>query len=529
MTTKITAKGGQAKMLFCEKLDFLFRLTGVKNNALARFVHLDPSFVSRLRSGTRTPSKKENYIKSIALFFAKHLIDEHQRFALSNILNIPIESIPYEEEILSNLIYQWFVHSLVYNIEPVRSFMNIMAKPVFDKQPSILPDNRYSEGYIKAKKSDVSVYYGIEGKRRAALEFLHLVANSKGEPQTLSLFSDEDVEWLISDLAFIEKWSTLLNKVAKRGNKIKIIHTVSRDLDDMLSAINQWLPVYMTGSIEPYYYPKIRDGMFRKTLFIAPGTAAVVAGSVGSNIEKTASFLFNENKVILALQEEFNDYFSFCRPLMKIFTKSKRREVIEILQEFEGEDSDTLIASDSLSTITMPMNLYGSFFTRAKININEELTSFFHSRIEAFEKNLQKHKFIEVVTTPDIENIQPCNTKIPFFPAFSEHQLFYTEEEYLLHLENVIRLLNEHKNFHVILKANRDISDFMLYVKEDVGVIISKTSIPSIMFAINESNLIGAFWGYMEEIVGSYSRIQSSKKDTIITLQKIVQDLKNKK
>jgi hypothetical protein len=29
-----------------------------------------------------------------------------------------------------------------------------------------------------------------------------------------------------------------------QGNKIKIIHTISRDLDEMLNAISQWMPLY---------------------------------------------------------------------------------------------------------------------------------------------------------------------------------------------------------------------------------------------------------------------------------------------
>ena len=50
--------------------------------------------------------------------------------------------------------------------------------------------------------------------------------------------------------------------VILKGNRIRIIHTVSRALNEIFDAITQWLPLYLTGSIEPYYYPRSQDGVF---------------------------------------------------------------------------------------------------------------------------------------------------------------------------------------------------------------------------------------------------------------------------
>ena len=61
-------------MNFNEKLGFLMDLTRTKNSDLAMYTSLDSSYVSRLRRGKRDLSKNENYVKSMADYFIKHIV-----------------------------------------------------------------------------------------------------------------------------------------------------------------------------------------------------------------------------------------------------------------------------------------------------------------------------------------------------------------------------------------------------------------------------------------------------------------------
>lgn len=519
-------KGGN-HLNFSDKLDLLFDITETKSNALARFVHLDPSFISRLRKGERTPSKNENYTKPIALFFSKYIKDRLQKITLCDVLDIPLQKFPNNDQVLANLIHKWLINKPFQNNIIVKDFIDTMTKPTLKKKFSGEILNISIDGYPKTESIDASVYYGVEGKRKAALEFLHMVADCE-KPQTLSLFSDENIEWLVEDPRFVKNWSMFLTKIATKGNNIRIIHTVSRNLDEMLSAINQWLPLYMTGAIEPYYYPKKRDGIFQKTLFIAPNTAAVISSSVGQNINNTANFLFKDKKTILALVNEFNDYFSLCKPLMKIFTQTKTREFFNTLLEFEGENSRAINMSDTLSTVTIPLEVYKSIFDRAKIYPKDNVLETLELRIRIFEDRLKNNEFTEIIEIPDFEKIISQKVKIASANMFSDVQYFYTPWEFLLHLENLIRLLKNYENFQVVLKPNLDTSGFMLYVKEDLGVLIAKTSFPAVMFVINEDNLTAAFWDYAKLAIEDYYRPLPKKSDTINMLEEIVERLRGR-
>ena len=96
----------------------------------------------------------------------------------------------------------------------------------------------------------------------------------------LLLFSDEDMVWLYEDEAFALRWNTLMLQLIHAGSRIRIVHTLGRNVQDMWEAVRSWLPLYSTGAVEPWYCPRLRDGIFKRTMFLASGHSALVASSV---------------------------------------------------------------------------------------------------------------------------------------------------------------------------------------------------------------------------------------------------------
>jgi hypothetical protein len=497
-------------------------ITYLTNSALARSVSLDPSLISRLRRGVRSPAKNENYIKPMSIFFAKHILEEYQKKALAKTLNISEVKIPTDIDVLSDLIYKWLYGLYFNNNNVVQSFMDALTDSpsicLLDSQPL---SELSPEASARLNRINISVFYGLYGKQTAALEFLSLVLGNP-HTRTLYLFSDENIDWLISDRNFVQKWSMLLIQIIKKGNKIKIIHTVNRGFSEMLSAIKQWLPLYMTGAIEPYYYPKKRDGILQRTLFIAPGIAAITSDSVGMKIDNTVTFLLKDKKTLLALEYEFNNYCILCRPLMKIFTNSRVKDFFKNIEEFEKEPSNILMATETLSTITMPSSVLDSILARTGLSQKEQLPTEQKNRIKIFEETLNNYTFNEIINIPDIKKVRSGHLKISLSNMFCESELYYGIGEYISHLENIIRLLKEYRNFNIILSTNDTISGFMLYVKEDVGILVTKSSTPTVMFVSYESNLTAAFWDYLKAIIKNNDKSLSNKSSIITELEDII-------
>ncbi|SMP50932.1 hypothetical protein SAMN06296020_10436 [Anoxynatronum buryatiense] len=490
-------------MQFHDKLDFLMNLTNVSNSALARHTLLDASYISRLRRGARKPAQQENYLLTMAGYFAAHCAAVYQQEALAKAMEQPLAQMG-DKALLTDMIHQWLQTGSPEAADPVAGFLEGFSSFRFKKPPgSEVITAKEGEGGLSARardtvdpKTGTQLFYDTEGKREAVLAFLDLVL-ARETPQTLLLFSDENLDWLKDQPTFTARWAQRLAQVVLKGNRIKIIHTISRDIDEMLSAIGEWLPIYMTGAIEPYYYPRIRDGIFRRTLFIAPGTAAVCATSVGEGTRGAVNFLVREPQAVAGLVAEFQGYAALCRPLMRIFTPGSGDAYVATLTEFEAEAAHAMIKTDTLSLTTMPQEVAALICTRLALPEREKLLADHAMRTRHFSRQLETNTFHELINLPRVEDLSAGKIRIGAIDLTGGLEAFYTPEEYRLHLMQIIELLNTHERYHVSLGYQRRAGGYTLYAREDVGVLVMKPSQPPAVFAINEGQMTASFWDYL--------------------------------
>ena len=428
-------------------------------------------------------------------------------------------NLPSDNSLLANEVAHWLIHDGKDSVAQVERFFTNLTD-LGSRSASAQTQEDYQPTF---PEEAVSIYYGIEGKRRAAECFLSEVAIGE-KPQTLLLFSDEETSWMTADPEYVKKWAGLMVRVLSKGNKIKIIHTISRDLDEMLSALNQWMPLYMSGAIEPYFYPKKRDGIFKRTLFIAPETAAVVSSSIGGQVELAANILHRDPAAIASFAEEFLHYLRLCRPLMRIFTTREREACYDTLAEFERERADTLIKTESLSLLTMPENLLAPIVERSGIDVSNHL-SIHAARRGRFLESLQSNQFTELIYLPDMEMLKSGGVKVSMSDMLDGGAVFYTPAGYAAHLEQVITLLASFKNYCVVLIDRPAENRYSVYVREELGVIVSKASQPSVILAMSEGNMVAAFWDFLKSMAGGKDWTAAEKGASIDRLENYLQKL----
>lgn len=232
------------------KLDFLMRLSGTQNSVLGKALSFDASYVSRIRSGKRTLPRNRNLILPIAAFFAKSINQAGQMEILSRRI-CPEKPWPDSVEERTKLLAHWLADT-----------GNIMDEDVTDILDLDIREN-LKHVYQQEKppgREEVEFFYGNAGRRQGVERFL-AEAYEAETPVTLLLHSDESMEWLYEDPDFVKDWSKLLMGIAEKGGKIKIVHTLRRNIEEMMEAIRKWVPIYMTGRIETYYCPRIRDNI----------------------------------------------------------------------------------------------------------------------------------------------------------------------------------------------------------------------------------------------------------------------------
>ncbi|RCX17159.1 hypothetical protein DFR58_10853 [Anaerobacterium chartisolvens] len=480
-------------MHFYEKLDFLMNLTKTSNSVLSRHMSFDASYISRLRSGKRLPPRSEDVIKNMADYFARRCGDGYPQKAVAEIMEL--SPMPKDTKLLANAIALWMLPKDDSSNHKLGKFLNGFSQ-IKDRPMPSAGIQEYDKGF---PNDELAVYYGIEGKRRAVLYFLNeIIAQDK--QQTLLLFSDEETSWMTADPAYERQYAALMIKALSQGHTIKIIHTISRNLDEMLTAISQWMPLYMAGSIEPYYYPKKRDGIFRRSLFIAPDTAAVVSGSVNEQTANSVNLLFRNPTAVASFQEEYLQYLSMCRPLMRIFNSKDRAACLATLAEFEKEESNVLLKTESLSLLTMPEVLFSQMLCRMEEN-NAHILDYHKTRNEKFQRLLLSHSVTEIVVLLQPKEVVSQKVKMALSDMLGGGAVYYTQDEYLLHLHNVINLLDTCENYHVHLAKEPTENRYSVYVREDVGAIIAKTSQPPVLLFMNEGNMAASYWDFLKSII----------------------------
>ena len=228
------------KYIIADKLNFLMKVTGTKNNMLGRALSFDASHISRIRSGDRGLPSRREFIVPAAGYFARAVKTATQRNALVRRL-CPNSKWPESLEEATLLIAQWLsedVKKLDYE-SLNRYFSENEAAPA-------PPET------VSSASGDTTLFYlGNEGKRQCVIRFLTGLA-ALNEPVTLLLHSEESMEWIYEKPEFAKQWGQLLVTLLQQGGRILIIHTLTRSFEEMLEAVTKWAPLYATGSIESF-------------------------------------------------------------------------------------------------------------------------------------------------------------------------------------------------------------------------------------------------------------------------------------
>jgi len=500
--------------MFSYKLNFLMNMTNTSNSAMAHSISLDASHISRLRRGQRKLSKNQSFLVQMSQFFAHQIKSDYQKKVLLAAIQVQ-GKYPANEKVIAELIFGWLSEKNDRTEHSVENILNnfMLTTPLNGEMPILA----HEQEPIEFNHSN-DFYYGIEGKREAIVRLLSMIVN-EDVPQTLLLFSDEELSWFYEDNDFVMQWSALLKKVLLKGNRIKVIHTVNRNMNEMLEAVAKWVPVYMSGSIEPYYYPKLRDGIFKRTLFISPKTAAIVSTSVQENTNGMVNFFVTDKRAIEALSKEYANYLSLCRPLMRIFNPITYERYWDLFSEIEETKATTILTGAVPSIMTMPHEVASGMTNSLKSKLLMKINKI---SAQNFVENIINNTVTEILSLPSINQIVSGTVSVPLTDMINGKGICYTKDEFRMHLENVVDLLKKYPNYNVLLnKSNTE--NIMLYCKEDIGVMITRCNFPSVVFAISEHNMTSAFWDYL--LLAKNKIYEHNKKNVILQLNNIIEQL----
>lgn len=474
----VPSKRDVAARSFGERLNTSMSLAGLSNVRLSQLINTDASLISRYRSGLRMPRVNSEINVPLGQVLWKNINKKENKDELARAMECS------EENLSEEAFFKWLFDYSLYkdnNITAAERLLDIFESYSAEtglKLPDVEPILRGEE---VSEKTDV--YFGNEGLRSAVIRFLSGAV--KDSVPELWLYSEEDMSWMIGDENFRLKWAVLMSECVRRGTKIRIIHNIDRKLDEMIGAIESWLPLYMSGMIEPYYCTRIKDSRFLHTIFLCPGKYCIEACNV-SGTGNEGIYNFYEDKPRLEMYRyAYEKLLENSKPLLRF----------NVPGYIESDESDILLMQNTLSLATMPNELinkpemaflYDEWVIRSKV-LNE-----------ALERGLNIYELIPK-TDPegtDVTMESICIKNAVLMPI-------YSKEQYLLHIKNIISLSEKYHNYHFCALPAARFSNIKILCSNDFINIINMKR-PQISFCFTHPLMCRAFMVYLDSIRNQY-------------------------
>lgn len=512
-----TVPGKMGFYAFSDKLDSLMNLLEVSNIRLARTLNVDASLISRFRTGVRTPSLESPLLAAMAQYFAGHAKSPQQIQNLREMLDLTeAEAETEDPAAVEQRIFTWLTEK---REEHGGFFMDSFLEKLdtFDVQPTFppLPPGALEQRTGSAVTSEK--FYGNRGLRTAVVNFLSL-AVQRELPATLHLYSDQSMEWLTEDSGFVPLWSGLMAGVIRKGYNIRIIHTLNRGLPELLKAIEAWLPLYMTGQIEPFYYRLAPESLFRKTLFLAENVAAIHSSMVAGT-ESAAQHCYTRSPEDLDYYgQQFEALLKLATPLMQIYTRHTMDKYLIRLAEFEIQPGRFTSLTPSLPLSTMSRDLLTDLLTRSHVPYvkQEEILTYHDIRVNRMMNHLLLHPHTEIAVLPTDEALYSGTVKVDIPHYLLETPITYTPKDFSRHVEHLLHLLETQPHYRFTVLPEAPFHNIHIGIKEGVGTLITKSDPPMAVFLISNPQLRAAFESYlhhMQEMAESLRDAESVQSD----------------
>lgn len=339
--------------LFVDNLNKLQEEISITTADLSRSIGYDSSFISRIKNKERKPADIEMFIDKVSSYIMLYVSqNEQKRYSLISLLGCSEKDFEDNEKI-KELFLKWLCSKHIESTpDDVLNFLSKLDS--FNLNDYIGTD--FSK--VKVPTSPVilknsKTFLGREGRKQAEAEFLKITLISKSK-DTIFFYSDLPMSEAAQDEEFKEKWIYAMTKLLKKGLHLNIVHNLNRPINEMLLGLENWIPMYMTGSITPYYFKNQPSNFFNGSLCCS-GSVALSSECLNYNEKKSMFYLTTKKNEVQFKQEQAKIMLSKATPLMNIYKESDKTAFEEFIKKEENKNIQK-IEKDIFRNIDFYMN-----------------------------------------------------------------------------------------------------------------------------------------------------------------------------
>ncbi len=480
-----------------DKLDRLMKLFGVTNIELARAVSVDTSLISRIRAGVRLPSSDSRLIPETARFFSLRANDKQQLLMVYDTAGInPAGEVSSER--LASALTEWFLGGPDPAANEIAdSFITALNSSVL-RRPTPMPFGNMP--MPSGKRLAVETFSGVRGLKQGVLRFLAESA-SQPDPRTVMMYCDHGLGWLLDDENFGGTWMSMMFSAFYRGNRFKVIYDLNLSSNETFTGIERWLPLFMTGMVEPYRMGATQESCFCNLLFVCPGVSALHASFVRGG-EAEAEYIYsNDPTMIRGSMAQFDRLFSLSLPLMSIHIHNS------FLSCF-GDILDTTLSTSALRTFstspkvwTLPEGDLEDAMKHAEASSKSVagVMDYRASRVKTLQKACGANGLYEIFPLADKQELDAGNVFINL-PRTLYDPIPYSADLYRRHLRSIADALRQNPGYHVTLLAEAPFEHIQVAAAAGSCVLVFKDDPPAAVFQFEHPALVCSFSAYLDSL-----------------------------
>jgi transcriptional regulator with XRE-family HTH domain len=436
---------------YLANLKSLLSALSTNNNELARALNFDPSYISRILGGQRRPADLQAFTQGVAQFATRKATSNGSFESLRTLIGSPWADAKSDKE-RAQAVSTWLETNYAPTHNPIGSFLEKLD--TFNLNDFIRAI-RFDE--IKVPTTPIQLpttktYTGIHEMMDCELDFLKAAVLSKSSADVI-MYSDMPIEEMAGDEDFSKKWMLGIAMLLKKGLRLRIVHDTNRPLFEMMIGLEGWIPMYMTGQIEPYYFNSAQNDVFCHLL--------KVAGSVAM-----------QGEAIAGHQAEGR------------YTLTKNRDEVRYYRK-RAERMIGCIPHDLLEQILRRNGLPTSE--------REAIAAFAQEQSDLFESALSQNEVRFELPSIGREEFEGHPASLGLSALFREEAIPYTYDEYAQHLEALREAVGRHENCSLVVDGSMPFRNMQITICKGKHVLVSKNADPVIHFIIEHPAMVAAF------------------------------------
>ena len=489
------------------KLDLLMNLTGTGNGELSKALNFDISYISRIRTGKRGIPRHQPFVEPAAAYFVDKISDDRIIQDVVAFLISKDTPWPADRETAIRRLADWLSFDIGDGSRVIETFIQRFGEVQIPEKATATPRASLLDRQIPLS------FTGNAGKRRA-MEFFLSDLIQQEPPGEVLFYTDENGHWIMEDPEFADFWWRAWMQFLQRGGHLCLIHTANSGLREVLTEVQFFLPLYMTGGVQPYFSPVLLDRIFCRTMFLQPGKMAVISQSVGASTPPGATFLVRNPAAVSAVEDDYLSFRNLCIPLMRVLDPDNQADR-EMLNFFYASNEPHI----HMGRVPLLGTLPESVIDRMKGRIhNEEFVRQLLGCREMFRSKLEAGIDVtEILNLPTPEQILAGSVMLPISSAFGKITLYYERAEFLQQLLEVTQLLEQYPNYHLIF-TNRMPENVDTFSTQGTTLLV-RLGAEGLAFFI-QNRISYSFWDYLRHF-----HEKTNRELTIRTLQDLIDAL----